>query len=353
MHETSLKFRQFELRVATYELRCAGEPVKLERIPMDLLILLVEKRGELLTREAIIERLWGKEFFLDTEHSINTAINKLRSVLRDPARSPMFIQTIVGKGYRFIAQVETVPVAGDIAVITVPLPSDLAQDAFAATGNPKDGSILPETLPVLTPSISPMGSSSLRWWLSWGLFAAVTILLVLAGHRWRQGPGSAAGNMYRSVAVLPFLNLSGQPEQQYVVEALSDQLRTLLAQGTRLRVLSRTSTIQYGGAKQTLPQFASALNVDAVLEGSMMRAGRTVRITARFVDARRDEHLWAQTYIENSDNLLADQDKIAADIVWQVGKRLGNEALELKEQSMNSPAPTPYIRLEPFLATKH
>jgi TolB-like protein/DNA-binding winged helix-turn-helix (wHTH) protein/tetratricopeptide (TPR) repeat protein len=359
MQDTLLKFRQFELRVATYELRCAGEPVKLERIPMDLLILLVEKRGELVTREAIIERVWGEKVFLDTEHSINTAINKLRGVLHDVVRSPVFIQTVVGKGYRFIAHVDTVAAAGEITDVTVSRQPVLVPPAFATPGaTVKEAATreissltpitaLPQTL--AEPSISQNGRRSRRGWLFWGVFATATILVVFVASLWRARTALASPNKYRSVAVLPFLNLSDHPEQEYLVEGLTDRLTTVLAQATGLRVISRTSTMQYKGVKQALPEIASALNVDAVVEGSMMRAGKVIRITAQLVDARRDQHLWAQTYEEGGDSLLPTQDKIVADIVRHVGKRLGNEALVIDERPVNPQARDLYLRGEYLL----
>ena len=106
MPESLVHFEEFDLDLRKYELRRSGQPVKLERIPMELLILLIETRGTLVTREAIIERIWGKDVFLETERGINTAINKLRAVLRDDPRQPRFLQTVIGKGYRFIAEVQ-------------------------------------------------------------------------------------------------------------------------------------------------------------------------------------------------------------------------------------------------------
>src|SRR5580692_6842807 len=96
----------FELDLRAYELRSAGIPIKLKPIPMELLLFLVQRRGELVTREQIVERIWGKGVFLDTDNSINGAISKIRQVLRDNAEQPRFVQTVTGKGYRFIAAVE-------------------------------------------------------------------------------------------------------------------------------------------------------------------------------------------------------------------------------------------------------
>ena len=105
----------FELDLRAYELRRAGRALKLERIPMELLLLLIEERGQLVTRDQIIERIWGKDVFLDTDNSINAAIRKIRQVLKDDPEQPRFVQTITGRGYRFIAQV--------IEVLPAPTPA--------------------------------------------------------------------------------------------------------------------------------------------------------------------------------------------------------------------------------------
>jgi DNA-binding winged helix-turn-helix (wHTH) protein len=205
MQDITFKFRQFDLRLATYELRCAGEPVKLERIPMDLLILLVERRGELVTREAIIERLWGKEVFLDTEHSINTAINKLRGVLHDSVRSPMFIQTVVGKGYRFIAPVETMAAAGEIVDVTVPQqPVHMEEPAALEDSSLTPVTGLPRAVLAAEPSTLKNGWRSQWGRLLWGAFTIATILLVFVGREWFSRTGMVSANTYRSVAVCPF-----------------------------------------------------------------------------------------------------------------------------------------------------
>src|SRR5260370_42702459 len=98
----------FELDLRSYELRRAGRMLKLERIPAELLVLLIEERGQLVSRDRIIERIWGKDVYLDTDNSINAAIRKIRQVLKDDPEKPRFVQTITGRGYRFIAQVEEV-----------------------------------------------------------------------------------------------------------------------------------------------------------------------------------------------------------------------------------------------------
>jgi TolB-like protein/DNA-binding winged helix-turn-helix (wHTH) protein/Tfp pilus assembly protein PilF len=353
MPETSLRFQEFELRTASYELRHAGQAIKLERIPMELLLLLIERRGDLVSREAIIQKLWGDGVFLDTEHSINTAISKLRTVLGDSAKSPVYIQTVVGKGYRFIAPVETVSLPelrnGSVDAAG-PLPLDEGQAAPESGG----ASTLPEMLNPVAPlsevAAPPRPRGRARAWFL-AAFAAVLLAVgVYSLHVWRSRRESAkviaSSPKYQSVAVLPFLNLSPNPDQEYLVDGLTDELTTSLAQGTALRVISRTSTMQYKGVKKPLPEIASALHVDAVVEGSVLRSGKTVRVTAQLVDARRDQHLWAHTYDESADEPLAGQDKVIADIAMQVRKRLTNEAPVREKRPVNPQAQDLYLRGE-------
>lgn len=320
---------------------------------MELLLLLIERRGDLVSREAIIRKLWGDGVFLDTEHSINTAINKLRTVLRDSAKSPIYIQTVVGKGYRFIAPVETV---------TLPEPRNgsvdasgpVCLDAGQATPESSGASTLPEMLDTVAP-VSEVAIPSRPRGLAhaWFLAASAAVLVavgVYSLYAWRSRRESVNVTTslpkYQSVAVLPFLNLSPNPDQEYLVDGLTDELTTSLAQGTALRVISRTSTIQYKGVKKPLPEIASALHVDAVVEGSVLRSGKTVRVTAQLVDARRDQHLWAHTYDESADEPLAGQDKVIADITLQVGKRLTNEAAIKEKRPVNPQAQDLYLRGE-------
>src|SRR5215472_8470214 len=142
MPENLVHFGKFELDLRKYELRRSGQAVKLERIPMELLILLVESRGTLVTRETIVERLWGKDVFLETERGINTAINKLRAVLRDDPRQPQFLQTVIGKGYRFIAEVQ-IESDKELLLLTPPMAISAAANSDPKSSHRLAGSEAP------------------------------------------------------------------------------------------------------------------------------------------------------------------------------------------------------------------
>lgn len=354
MPKNLVHFGEFELDLRKYELRRSGHPVKLERIPMELLILLIESRGTLVTREIICERLWGKDVFLETERGINTAINKLRGILRDDPRQPRFLQTVIGKGYRFIAEVQ---IESDEEPSV--LPTALPAISTAVTPDPKSSyPIAGSEVPLLEighldPAIAehPISDSPSQSWpstratpfpkevepgvLEGGakknpptvfrlalLGFGVATLGVLIGYFVVRNGARASHDKFQSVAVLPLVNLSQNSEQEYLVDGMTDQLITDLARAIPLRVISRTSAMQYKGAHKSLREIANELNVDAVVEGSVLPTPKTVRITAQLLDARTDRHLWAQSYERSSQDLIAIQDEVTRDIAHEVAATL-------------------------------
>jgi TolB-like protein/DNA-binding winged helix-turn-helix (wHTH) protein/Flp pilus assembly protein TadD len=382
MPRSTVRFGNFELDSARYQLRRDGRLLKLERIPMELLMLLVERHGELVTREVIVERLWGKDVFLETEHSINTAINKLRRVLRDDPGNPRYIQTIFGKGYRFLIETNVLPeIEASPASVPKPPPNPLQVGDLS----------LPETAPIQPDGASPLKSlvpdesaSSLTapfltdrpprqkatldslgittiqpnipatrvrkprriLWALAGLFALAATLYPLARltKKWSAQARPGSDRDIHSIAVLPLANLSNDPEQEYLVDGMTDQLITDLARTTSLRVISRTSAMQYKQAHKALPEIARELNVDAVVEGSVLPTQGNVRITAQLLDARTDRHLWAQSYERSAKDLLAMQDDVAQDIAHQIATTLHPAARNLGEHAVNPEAYDKYLR---------
>ena len=374
MPENLVHFGNFELDLRKYELRRNGQSVKLERIPMELLILLVGSRGMLVTRETIVERLWGKDVFLETERGINTPINKLRAVLRDDPRQPQFLQTVIGKGYRFVAEVQ---IAGEEESSLLPTPPMPASAVANADPKSPHRLVVPEapglemgqleapvaerpsteetrwqfaTTPEITPFATQIGESSseggarkkrprkLHLFLLAGAAAVVLIGYFFVGRAARKSP-----ERFQSVAILPLLNLSGNSEQEYLVDGMTDQLITDLARATPLRVISRTSTMQYKGTRKSLPEIAKDLNVDAIVEGSVLPSQGNVRITAQLLDARTDRHLWAQSYERSSQDLLAMQDEVARDIVHEISATLQPASRGAHGQKVNSEAYDEYL----------
>ena len=369
------RFGDFELDLRKYELRRTGHPVKLERIPMELLILLLRSPGELVTREMIVERLWGKDVFLETERGINTAINKLRMVLRDDPRQPQFLQTVIGKGYRFIAEVQMEEREGPAAENTGPAliraasqtPPRLltsaapvleipAGDPIAEQGPVRAQGQFPMPLATVTTfpgsaarveadgqaALSSINSQHRRAYFAG--FGIAAIVLSVLGFLYMRRTAQRVSGGFQSVAVLPLVNLSQNSEQEYLVDGLTDEVITDLARATSLRVISRTSVMPYKGAKKSMGEIARTLNVDAIVEGSVLRAGQEVRITAQLLDARHDRHLWAESYRPTEGDPLTIQAEVASQIAHEVAAHLGSELPDRRVRVVAPQARDLYLR---------
>jgi TolB-like protein/DNA-binding winged helix-turn-helix (wHTH) protein/Flp pilus assembly protein TadD len=276
-------FGDFELDTSRFELRRDCRALRVERIPLELLILLVEKDGQVVSRQEIIERLWGKDVFVDTEHGINTAIRKIRTALREDVERPRFIQTVSGKGYRFGP--ETANANGNPteapADENVTAPSAVLSVANAAGIPTKTGAL-----------------SGLKWlWLVIGFLIVGAGLWAfnVAGLRDRVLAKRQIGPIH-SIAVLPLVNLSGEASQDYYADGMTDELITALARNRSLRVVSRTSAMQYKGVNKSLRDIAQSLGVDGILEGSVNRSANHVHVNLQLIYAPTDTHVWAQSY---------------------------------------------------------
>jgi TolB-like protein len=289
--------------------------MRVERKPMELLILLTSREGQLVTRSEIANRLWASEVFVDTEHGINTAIRKLRYLLRDDPDKPQFIQTVIGMGYRFIAPITTVQTP---AFEAVPPGAALIEPVALDPVRPKEA-ISPEAL--TGASTPPTPNSRYPAWIGLTALAALLItipIVTLAAHplgerllHRNQQP------VISSLAVLPLENLSGDPSQDYFADGMTDELITMLAKESSLRVVSRTSVMQYRGARRPLPEIARALHADAILEGSVSRSGDQVHMNLQLIRADTDSHVWADSY-ERDANDLALPDEAAKAIANQL-----------------------------------
>jgi len=313
------KFGEFELDCARYELRRNGQPLKLERIPMDLLILLIEKDGNVVPRQEIIERLWGKDVFVDTEHGINTAIRKIRLALKDDPEEPKFIQTVTGKGYRFVVERKNVDTAAK--------------------------ELSPETVALPTPVPAPHVPTKRR--ARWQIGALVCLLVLVAiglitfnagGMRWRLFPASQP--QIHSIAVLPLANLSGDPQQDYFADGLTDELITTLAKNTPLRVVSRTSAMQYKGVQKPVGEIARELGVDGVLEGSVEKSGNRVHMTVQLIHAPSDTHIWAESYNRDFNDALSLPSELSEAIAKEIKTAISPTAVK---QEINAEAHDYYM----------
>ncbi len=272
-HTSVVRFGTYEVSLQSGEVRKAGVKIRVQQQPMKLLEILLERPGEVVTREELRGRVWADESFGDFDQAVNIAIGKLRSAFGDSAENPRYIETLPKRGYRFIAEVSVV--AAD----------DRTKRPESAAGD------------------KPGTESGLQ--------------LQVAGSTVVRSRGRAPTGI-RSLAVLPLDNLSGDASQNYFADGMTDELITDLAQISALRVISRTSVMVYKGARKPLPQIARELNVDAVVEGTVLRSGDQVRITAQLIEASTDKHLWSQSYQGELRDTLALQNRVARAIADQI-----------------------------------
>lgn len=303
-HTSVLRFGTYEVDPDSGELRKAGIRIKVQQQPLKLLEILLKHPGEVVTREELRALIWPDESFGDFDQAVNVAIAKLRGALGDSADNPRYIETIPRRGYRFIAEVAVLQRDSG-----KPEPS---QETPATAGSPHSVATVAEQA-MFRRLPAP---------LSWKIIGFSVLLLAILGLaviRWRyHSPANASpGNPIRSLAVLPLENLSGDA-QDYFADGMTDELITDLAQIGALRVISRTSVMPYKGARKSLPVVARELNVDAIVEGTVLRSGDQVRITAQLIQASADKHLWAQSYQGDLRNTLSLQKQVASAIADQI-----------------------------------
>jgi len=290
----ALRFDNFELDVRAGELRKRGVKVRLQGQPLQVLAALLGRAGDVVTREELRAQIWTADTFVDFDHSLHNAIARLREVLGDSAETPRYIETLPRRGYRFIAPVESAEI-----------------QAPTRSAPPEQSVELP---------IALMRTKSRTF-----LTASVFTLLVIGSAFWLARPGAHGTNAaprLNSIAVLPLENLSGNPSEEFFADGMTDQLITDLAEIGSLRVISRTSVMPYKGTKKGLPEIARELNVQAIVEGSVVRSGQRVRVTAQLIQASTDQHLWAKTYDGDLGDVLKLQGEVADAIAQQVRAEL-------------------------------
>src|SRR5712664_1658169 len=324
-----LRFDTFELDLRAGELHKHGVKLRLQGQPVQLLTILLQSAGNLVTREELTSQLWPADTFVDFDHSLHNAIGRIREVLGDSAEIPRYIETLPRRGYRFIAPVQEV---------RVPRISE-------ATGNK-------------TRKASAVAPATARQSKTRAALALTLLILAATGSafwlvRAVSRPTSAAPRL-RSIAVLPLENLSGDHSQEYFADGMTEELITDLAKVGALRVISRTSVMRYKGTKKGLPEIARELNVDGIVEGSVMRSGNRVRITAQLLQASTDRHLWAETYERDLGDVLRLQSEVAQAIAQQVRAQLTpqQQARFRSAGSVNPDAYEAYLRGRYYLSNQ-
>jgi len=300
-----VRFGTYEVCFQSGEVRKAGLRIRVQQQPMKLLEILLEHPGGVVTREELRNRVWPNESFGDFDQALNIAIGKLRSALGDSAENPRFIETLPKRGYRFIADVSVLD-ADARPKVPESAAGNLPGSQEKKTGHALQGAGL---------AVAPRR----RVWLTGRVIVALAFVLslsILSVWVFRSRDHAPAG--IRSLAVLPLENLSGDTSQNYFADGMTDELITDLAQISALRVISRTSIMAYKGVRKPLPQIAHELNVDAVVEGTVLRSGDRVRITAQLIEASTDKHIWSQSYEGELRDTLALQNRVASAIADQI-----------------------------------
>jgi TolB-like protein/DNA-binding winged helix-turn-helix (wHTH) protein/Tfp pilus assembly protein PilF len=319
----SVRFGVFEFDLRSGELRKHGIRIKLQEQPCQILAILLEHHGEMVTREDLQRRLWPSDTFVDFDHSLNTAVMRLREVLSDSSDNPRFIETLPRRGYRFVA-----PVEERSAPVTETIQAQTGEVGTSQSSLSNDNPALHSLSPSLPATAAKAGGRVPRPLLM--LATALLVGVVLAGGlaaRYLRKPAVSIAHpeQITSLVVLPLENLSADKDQAYFADGMTDELIAHLAKIRSLRVISRTSSMEYKGTHKTLSQIARDLNVDAVVEGTVMRSGDRVRITAELVQVATDRHLWAETYESPLGDILALQSHVASAIVNEIRVKLTPE----------------------------
>ncbi|HEX5434488.1 MAG TPA: winged helix-turn-helix domain-containing protein, partial [Candidatus Angelobacter sp.] len=337
------QFGEYHLDSSRFELLRKGRSVRLERKPMELLILLASKKGELVSREEITEHLWGREVFVDAERGINTAVRKVRYVLRDDPERPRFIQTVTGKGYRFSGVVEEVsqkvsaPELGNGRHSETDPSKDTADEpALPDPKGPDHGDNIWQTA----------GRRFSRRLAVAGMSFVLVAVILLVGVRESSSHSAnrAALSRIHSLAVLPLNNNSGDPAQNYFTDGMTDELTTMLAKRSTLRIAPQSSAMQYKGADKSTRDIAQALRVDGVIVGSVDRSGGKVHLRLQLVNetakGSNDNLVWSESYVRDANDAVLLPGEVATTIAMKTNSVAAGPA---PERNINPEAHDAYL----------
>jgi TolB-like protein/DNA-binding winged helix-turn-helix (wHTH) protein len=287
-----VRFGEFVIDLRTGELRSNGHHIILQEKPFQILTALLERPGEMVTREELIKRLWPAGTFVDFDLGLNKAVNRLREALEDSAEQPRFIETFPKRGYRLVAEV--IRNGAGPAKVSPTSPAQQSKNVALAVG-------------------------VLRWRsaVAAGLLAIIVMVSYFAWRRHSRAPAPTGRIM---MAVLPFQNLTGDPEQEYLTDGLTEETIARLGglQPERLGIIARTSVMGYKHGDKRLDQIGRELDVQYVLEGSVRRDRNRLRITAQLIQVKDQSHLWAQEYDRSSQDIIALQDDVAAGVTQEI-----------------------------------
>ena len=292
-----MRFGAYEFDIGNGELRKEGKLLRLQPQPSKLLTILLSQPGRLISREELRQQIWDGTTFVDFEQGLNFCIRQIRAALNDEAAKPRFVETIPRRGYRFIASLKTAPLA------TLPV-SDL-------------------------PEQSSLGRHSGRHFprvLAW-LAVSVLIILLAAARYYRSayGSGELRSETIDSVAVLPFVNASGDPNAEYLSDGVTESLINSLSQLPNLRVMSSDSVFSYKGKQTDARTIGRELGVRAVFKVRVAPLGDSLFVTAELIDARDNSHIWGQQYRRKPADIFTLQNEIAREMTAALRVRLTGE----------------------------
>jgi TolB-like protein/DNA-binding winged helix-turn-helix (wHTH) protein/Flp pilus assembly protein TadD len=315
------RFGIFEADFERRRLTKNGFRIRLQEQPFQILILLLTRPGQVVTREQIKDTLWAADTFVAFDGGLNTAIKKLRAALCDNPDNPRFIETLPRVGYRFIAPVA---ITEDTSVGSQNMGPEAAKEHHRGALDPdipSDPFVAP-----LTRSSSPVELARRdqgRDREAWPWMVAAVLVLLIAGGYWRARTRAPAPSFpgpapVAAIAVLPLQNTSADPAFDYLADGMTDEIITDLAKLAGPKVISRTSAMQYKGTKKKIPDIARELHVGAVVEGSVERSADHMRVRVQLIDAATDHHLWAETYDRQISDVLQLEADVARDIAQQI-----------------------------------
>jgi TolB-like protein/DNA-binding winged helix-turn-helix (wHTH) protein len=319
-----VRFGSFRVDLASHELRSNGRKINLQEKPFQVLAVLLEQPGDLVTREDLRHKLWPADTFVDFEHSINTAINKVREALEDSGDHPRYIETIPRRGYRFIAPVEVsssaaapggagfTPAAAEIATAEAQKVPSVWRAA------PYQGKLVRVGIPILA------------------------VLAVAAVATWHM---LAPKKVEASIAVLPFADLSATHDQEYLSDGLAEEILDHLTRIPNLKVTARTSAFQFKGKNEDTKIIGEKLKVATLLEGSVRRDGDRIRITVQLIKADDGFHLWSDSYDRDLKDLLTVEDDIAKAVAFALQPKLLSGRSSLVQTALRTTNPAAYEAL--------
>lgn len=338
--QESFRFGVFDVDVSAHELRKKGSRVKLQKQPFELLLILLDRPGKVVSREELRQRLWPEDVYVDFDRSLNKAVVKLREALGDSSECPLYVETLPRIGYRFIG-----PLIGEQPLTdrtTKEMPQ-LVTNANDAGDTTVEGNAAAGRTHIAVREISSKWRQHSRLLLT---IAAVMLLIGGVAATWLVRRERPTLEPILSLAVLPLENLSGAADQEYFSDGLTEALTTDLGKFNALRVVSRTSVMKYKGSRKTVPEIARELNVDAVIEGTVLRSADHVRITVSLIRARPEMHLWAEEYETRAGDILNVQAEVAQSVARVIRLKVtGPEQILLgPRRSVNPEAQDLYFR---------